>query len=50
MIEQNICIYFVGRTGFIRLFIGALNCADADSEFVDNDAPPIEYYLVDIHR
>ena len=36
-------MYFVGRTGLIRLFIGG-------SGFVDNDPPPIDYYLVNIYR
>jgi hypothetical protein len=36
-------IYFDGRTGFTRLFNGALDCIDDDSGFVDNDAPPTDY-------
>jgi len=45
VIDKKIYVYFDGRTGFTRLFIGPLNCLDDDSELVDNDAPPIDYLL-----
>ena len=40
--EQSSDVYFDGRTGLIRLFSGAFDCIDDNSEFVDNDAPPVD--------
>jgi len=40
VINQKISIYF---DGFTRLFMGAFDCIDDGSSFVDNDAPPIDY-------
>ncbi len=42
--DQNINVYFDGRTGFIRLLSGTLDCIDNDdSGLVDKDAPPISF-------
>jgi hypothetical protein len=38
-------IYFDGRTGFTRLFSGALDCIGDESDLVDNVAPPMDYLV-----